>query len=44
MDQFMMSIAYTKKLTYFNKKIPLFHAVLIYIQFKNLKLSNGFKK
>ena len=34
MNQFMQSIAYTKKLAYYNKKMSLFHALLVQIQFK----------
>ena len=30
----MQSIAYTKKLTCYNKKMSLFHALLVQIQFK----------
>ena len=49
MNQFMQSIAYTKKLACYNKKMSLFHALLVQIQFKyssleKKKLSNGFKK
>ena len=46
----MQSIAYTKKLACYNKKMSLFHALLVQIQFKYsslekiYKLSNGFKK
>ena len=45
----MTSIAYTKKLACFNKKMSLFHALLVQMQFKycnskNQKLSNGLKK
>jgi len=34
MNQFMQSIAYTKKLACYNKKMSLFHALLVQIQFK----------
>ena len=34
MNQFMQSIAYTKKLAYYNKEMSLFHALLVQIQFK----------
>ena len=34
MNQFLTSIAYTKKLACFNKKMSLFHALLVQIQFK----------
>ena len=34
MNQFMQYIAYTKKLACYNKKMSLFHALLVQIQFK----------
>ena len=44
----MQSIAYTKKLACYNKKMSLFHALLVQIQFKysssGKKLSYEFKK
>ena len=43
MNQFMQSIAYTKKLACYNKKMSLFHALLVQIQFKYSSLEKKFK-
>ena len=43
MNQFMQSIAYTKKLTCYNKKMSLFHALLVQIQFKYSSLEKEIK-
>ena len=39
----MQSIAYTKKLACYNKKMSLFHALLVQIQFKYSSLETKFK-
>ena len=43
MNQFMQSIAYTKKLECYNKKMSLFHALLVQIQFKYSSLEKNLK-
>ena len=43
MNQFMQSIAYTKKLARYNKKMSLFHSLLVQIQFKHSSLEKKIK-